>query len=276
MTAPHSAPISVVIPAHNEERFIEAAIRSVLDQTCPVAEIIVVADACTDRTATIAETLGTVVLRHANRNMSMGLNLGVKAATQPFIAFLDADDYWHPEKIQCQWQGLSDFPAAALSFCDASMVIDDVIAPPPRHLESRWAGVSLAERQDRLSFIERVSGQFLIDFFLATAAAVVRRDVFAELGGFDESLLFGQTLEFFARALARHSMIFVERPLAFYRRHDRNHTNKLEQYRPVYISIINRMLKHPEIYPPGAGAAFRERFKRDFHSFERGLARAKR
>jgi len=266
------APVSVVIPAHNEERFIAEAIRSVHAQTLKVAEIIVVADDCTDRTASIAADLGASVLHHANHNMAAGLNIGVKAATQPWVAFLDADDYWDKGKIAYQWKAITDFPAASLTFCDVSMILhEEIVRNSRRQTTERWKTVEKVERKGAARFIPQVQGDFLLNFFVATPAVIMRREIFQELGCFDESLLFGQTLEFFARVLARHSLVFVEKSLVFHRRHDRNHTRKLEAYWPAYISIIERMLKHPELYPPGAGVAYRDRLKRDFHQFERGL-----
>ena len=70
------APISVVIPAHNAERFLAEALQSVQAQTIKPAEIIVVADACTDRTPQIATDFGAIVLEQNRRNMAAGLNLG--------------------------------------------------------------------------------------------------------------------------------------------------------------------------------------------------------
>jgi glycosyltransferase involved in cell wall biosynthesis len=269
-------PISVVIPAHNEESFIEEAIRSVHNQTLKVSEILVVADDCTDRTADIAQKLGATVLDHSNRNMAIGLNMAVKSTNQPWIAFLDADDYWHTEKIAYQWKAITDYPAAALVFCDLSMILNDEIILSSRKCASeRWDNLENVVRKGSSRFAEQVHGDFLLNFFLATPTVMVRREVFPVVGFFDESLPFGQTLEFFARVLAHHSLVFVEKPLVFHRRHDRNHTNNLEEYWPTYISVIDRMLKYPEFYPPGTGEVFRERLKRDFHQFERGLLKEK-
>jgi glycosyltransferase involved in cell wall biosynthesis len=270
------APISVVIPAHNEERFIEKAIRSVHDQTLKVSELIIVADDCTDRTTEIAEKLGATVLNHSRRNMSAGLNIGVKKASQPWIAFLDGDDYWHKEKIEYQWKAIADFPAAALVFCDLSMVLNNkIVSNTPSTTQERWRQLENVKRKGRSRFVKQVDGNFLLNFFIATPTVVLRREVFSEIGSFDESLLFGQTMEFFARALARYPLAFVEKRLAYHRRHEQNHTRNLEAYWPAHISIINRMLKHPEQYPTGAGEAYRARLKRDFHQFERGLLKQK-
>ena len=105
------APISVVIPAYNAESFLEGAIRSVRAQTLKVAEIIVVADDCTDRTPQIAAELGATVLEQKRRNMAAGLNVGVNASSQPWIALLDTDDFWDTDKIALQWKANDASPA---------------------------------------------------------------------------------------------------------------------------------------------------------------------
>jgi glycosyltransferase involved in cell wall biosynthesis len=271
---PIPAPISVVIPAHNAEKFLEEAIRSVHAQTLKVAEIIVVADDCTDRTPRIAANLGTTVIKLKRRNMAAGLNLGVKACSQPWIALLDADDFWKKDKIALQWKAIDACPAAAIVSCDLVMVFDDKVTTlPKRYLRKRWNNLEKVAISDHCYFLKRVEGDFLTRFFIATPTVILRRDVFSNVGLFDESLLFGQTLEFFARVLARFPLAFVARPLVYQRVHDRNHTRNFAGYWTSYISIVDRMLKNPDIYPNGAGEAYRKRLKRDFHLTERALAR---
>jgi glycosyltransferase involved in cell wall biosynthesis len=270
------APISVVIPAHNAEDFLEEAIRSVHAQTLQPAEIIVIADDCTDRTPQIAAELGATVLEQKRRNMAAGLNLGVSASIQPWIALLDADDIWDKRKLALQWKAIKDCPDAALISCDRSILVDKKVTPPSRrYMRERWMDLKNLTVKDNCYYVEIVNGDFLALVSIGTPTVILRRDVFSTVGSFDESLLYGQTLEFFARVLARYPLAFVARPLVYERRHDRNHTNNLQGYWPVYISIIDRMLKNPKLYPKGAGKAYRERLKEQFYHFERALARGK-
>jgi len=102
---------------------------------------------------------------------------------------------------------------------------------------------------------------------------LLRRDVFSIVGNFDESLIYGQTRELFARVMARFPVAFVERPLVYVRVHSANHSRNVEAGWLFYLSIIERMLKNPDMYPKGAGKALRESLKRDFHHNERVLAR---
>jgi glycosyltransferase involved in cell wall biosynthesis len=269
------APISVVIPAYNAEDFLEEAIRSVHAQTLQPAEIIVIADDCTDRTPQIAAELGAMVLEQQRRNMAAGLNLGVRASTQPWIALLDADDVWDKRKLAFQWKAIKNCPAAALISCDISILVDKKVTPffPRRQVRERWKDLNSLTVNDNCHYLENVPGEFLPLFNMHTTTVMLRRDVFPSVGFFDEDLIFGQTLELFARVVARYPLAYVERPLVYHRRHDRNHTRNPGAFWPMYISIINRMLKNPDLYPKGAGKAYRERLKEQFYHFERAIAR---
>lgn len=271
------APISVVIPAHNEEQFLAEAIASVQAQTLQPAEIIVIADASTDRTAQIAAKLGAIVLEQNRRNMAAGLNLGVNASRQPWIALLDADDVWDKRKLALQWKALENFPDAAFVSCDFSILVDRKVQPSlsSRQMRDRWKGLEYHTVSDRCHYLEKVRGDFLANFDIGTPTVMLRRDVFARAGHFDEELIFLQALELFARVLAIFPMAHVEEPLVHYRRHDGNHSRSPEGYWPTYFSIVNRMLKQPDRYPEQAGQAYRERLKAQFHHFERTIASGK-
>ena len=116
------APISVVIPCYRCGATIDRAVASVLAQSLPVAEIILVDDASGDDTLEILtgirERCGSELIRivEASTNCGPGeaRNLGWAEALQPWIAFLDADDAWHPEKVEIQYRWLLDHPDAVL------------------------------------------------------------------------------------------------------------------------------------------------------------------
>jgi glycosyltransferase involved in cell wall biosynthesis len=100
-------PISVVIPAYQAEAWVADAIASVRAQTRLPEEIIVVDDGSIDATGDIARVLGVTVLSQSNRGVAAARNTGIVNATQPWIALLDADDLWRPEKLAAQWEAVS-------------------------------------------------------------------------------------------------------------------------------------------------------------------------
>ncbi len=105
--------ISAVIPAYNAEDTIARALRSVVNQTHPVDEIIVVDDGSTDRTAEIVQEQfpQVICIRQENAGVSATRNRGAEAASGEWIAFLDSDDEWLPEKIERQKAVIEGHPA---------------------------------------------------------------------------------------------------------------------------------------------------------------------
>ena len=113
MTGPS---VSVIIPAYRAEHTIRRAIDSVLGQTVPAREIIVVDDGSPDNQAAIVEQYGhpVVLLRQANGHTAAARNTGIKYARSDFIAFLDADDYWAPHKLERQLELFAVHPSVGV------------------------------------------------------------------------------------------------------------------------------------------------------------------
>jgi len=108
--------VSVVIPAYNAANTLGRAIDSVLNQTVPVHEIIVVDDGSSDRTNEVARRYGPAVnlIEQANSRTAAARNRGIEAASGAFIAFLDADDFWEPEKTERQLAVFAKHPNVAV------------------------------------------------------------------------------------------------------------------------------------------------------------------
>ncbi|NMC21488.1 MAG: glycosyltransferase family 2 protein, partial [Thermogutta sp.] len=105
--------VSVVIPVWNAARYLPETLQSVLRQTRPPEEIVVVDDGSTDDSAAVAEGFGPTVrvLRQENRGESAARNRGIEASHGDWIAFLDADDLWHPDKLARQLAAVRADPA---------------------------------------------------------------------------------------------------------------------------------------------------------------------
>ena len=110
--------VSCIIPVFNAERFLDEAVRSALAQTYPALEIIVVNDGSTDGSeAVLAKYQSRVAcILQPNRGEAAARNTGVRAARGEFVAFLDADDMWEPEKIGCQVARWHELPVIDLCF----------------------------------------------------------------------------------------------------------------------------------------------------------------
>lgn len=119
--------ISVVIPAYNAAPWIGRAIQSVVDQTFRLVEIIVVDDGSNDSTADVVATFNGKVkyIRQSNAGPAKARNTGIAAASGDWLAFLDADDWWMPNKVEEQHRKLRESPDAILVYTSLRMIAED-------------------------------------------------------------------------------------------------------------------------------------------------------
>ncbi|MBC7104582.1 MAG: glycosyltransferase family 2 protein, partial [Firmicutes bacterium] len=175
--------VSVVITAYNAAGFLERAVTSVLGQTVPVSEVVVVDDASEDETPAVAGALARgharvrYVRREENGGASAARNEGVRRARGAWIAFLDADDAWLPEKLERQFAALERNPRAAWAYCDGWHA-DAALRPTPHRLSH---GLGCASE----GWIYR---HLLAGEFVWPSTTIFRREVFAAVGLFDEDL----------------------------------------------------------------------------------------
>jgi glycosyltransferase involved in cell wall biosynthesis len=269
------APISVVIPALNAERFLAEAIRSVQAQTMSVSEIIVVDNGSTDRTAQIASELGAVVVAEGKRGLSRARNAGIRASSQEWIALLDSDDLWDARKLESQWAAIRACPEAGLIASYFRVIEgDSVILENTEEVSAgRWAGYQgRVVVNDECSYFPRVEQDFFPRFLPSCSDALVRRDVFSAVGLFDEGVLYNEDFEFFLRVLARFPLAIVEKTLISCRRHEGKHSFNLDGMRESLFTVVNYMLQHPDKYPAGAPQVYRDRIKKNFLITEQALA----
>jgi glycosyltransferase involved in cell wall biosynthesis len=180
----HAAPaISCVIPAYNAAAYLGEAIESVLGQTLPPRRVVVVDDGSTDGTADVAARYGprVLVLRQANEGRASACNVGLEAARGDFVAFLDADDLWHPQKLERQVERFRQGPE--LGYC--LTLIQNFVSP---ELAGRADGLDPALFQPRPGFV------------LPTLLA--RRGLFDQVGGFRPELRHAHDTDWFLRARA--------------------------------------------------------------------------
>jgi glycosyltransferase involved in cell wall biosynthesis len=268
-----SLPVSVVIPALNAERFIGEAIESVHAQTLKVSEIIVVDNGSTDRTAQLASKLGAKVVLEEQRGLSRARNAGIRCCSQAWIALLDSDDLWDAEKLELQWAAVQTHPDAGVVACYFRVIEDGlVIADHTVEVaEERWDGYHGRVLDGDCSYFPKIGQDFFPRFLPSCSDALLRRDVFATVGLFDESVLHNEDFEFFMRVLARYPLAIVEKTLISCRRHERKHSLNLEGMRKSLFSVVNYMLQHPEKYPAGGPQVYRDLIKKNFLTVERAL-----
>ena len=208
--------VSVVIPNYNYATYVREAINSVLAQTYPNIEIIVVDDGSSDDSRTTIASYGDKIIGifQQNQGVSATRNNGVKASRGKYVAFLDADDVWLPRKIELQMAKFRDDPALGM----VHVAVDEVDS----------SGRILAQKLNGLE------GRRTDAFFMLTAECVfgggsgivVPRRVFDEVGGFDTRLSTSADWDLFCRISSLYAVGFVPEILLKYRVHNSNmHAN---------------------------------------------------
>ncbi len=192
--------VSVVIPAFNRAALLPRALDSLRVQTHPPDEVIVVDDGSTDGTAErIARRYPECRwLRQPNRGVSAARNLGIRAARNPWIALLDSDDAWLPDKLAAQAALVAREPATLLCHTEELWVRNGVRVNPMR--KHRKSGGWIFRRCLPLCVI-------------SPSSALVHRDLFEQVGLFDESLPACEDYDMWLRVCARHPVAFEDRPL---------------------------------------------------------------
>ena len=182
---------SVVIPLYNKEHYIEATIRSVLNQTCQDFEVLVVDDGSRDKSLALArkfECDKVRIIPQENQGVSVARNTGILNAKGEFIAFLDADDEWRPEYLATINELTDKYPesaifvtAYAVNMGNGKINYSTRLEPETGCLPSYW--LTLAKGYD----------------FVWTSATVMRRDVLIRAGLFKPGEKIGQDLDMWAR-----------------------------------------------------------------------------
>ena len=215
--------ISVLIPVYNCDRYLAEAIQSVLDQTYPAHEIIVVDDGSTDESAAIARQFPQVtLLTQPNQGEGAARNLGVQHATGDWIAFLDADDRWRSDKLAKQVQICSADESIAIIFTHIQQFISPELPP---------------ETQAKLHCpTAPMAGQI-------PSTAMIRRSSFAKIGDFNPEFKIGTFIDWIARATeANLDMITLPETFVERRIHTTNMGIQLRNSRQDYLQVVKAAL----------------------------------
>ncbi|HEX8362149.1 MAG TPA: glycosyltransferase [Longimicrobium sp.] len=228
--------ISVVIPSYNRAPLITATVESILAQTLPPTEVIVVDDGSSDDTAAVCARLPVRYVPQANTGLPGARNRGIREARGEWIAFCDSDDLWHPRKLELQMAALAAFPGAGWSVTGCDLIDPDGAAvttdgsgmarsfpvfqetgvSPRDHLartlEERTAAGATVMGGDAYGLL--FEGNFGLP-----SSALVARELIGETGPFDEYFRWAEDTEFFHRVSARSAVAVVLDPLVLYRVH---------------------------------------------------------
>jgi len=198
--------VSVVLATYNGARFLEEAVRSVLDQTFTDLELIVVDDGSTDRTAELVERLSADPrLRYVyqvNGGQPNADNHGIRLSRGRFIAFIDADDVWLREKLERQLARFDADERIGVVYCPTICIDEN-----GREVES-WS----IQRHSG-----RVTDRLFVENFVPFSSSIVRRACFERLGGFDEELAQAYDYDLWLRLSTAYEFADCPEPMVRYR-----------------------------------------------------------
>jgi len=182
--------VSVIIPLYNQKQFIGDAINSLLNQTYPIIEIIVVNDGSTDNPLPILEEYKDkiVLINQKNMGLAGARNTGIKYSSGEYIQFLDADDFLNKDKIKLQLD-LAEMQNATVCYCEIAQYDND-----SKHSYLRYIG----EVKDMFSCLYN----FWLPYPLPVHSLLLKREIFKKFGLFDEELKACEDRHFLSRIAA--------------------------------------------------------------------------
>jgi GT2 family glycosyltransferase len=195
--------VSVIIPTYNRRDFVREAITSVLAQTYRDFELLVIDDGSDDDTAAVVQEFdGVRYVFQANRGVSAARNRGVALSNGELLAFLDSDDLWQPRKLAHQVAFFTACPPARICQTEEIWLRHGVRVNP--HNKHRKVGGDIFARSLQLCLV-------------SPSAVMLRRELLAQVGGFDESLPACEDYDLWLRIAATEPVHLLATPLVIKR-----------------------------------------------------------
>jgi hypothetical protein len=220
---PQPTKVSTVIPCYNAAPWLRAALESVLDQSRPVAEVIVVDDCSTDASPSIAAEYPVRLLRtDTNRGHAGARNLALRAASHDLVAWLDADDYWDRHHCAVVVSLLEENADAAVAFSAVRLV---------------GARTDLWRRPAPCAGPSQVVWECFNGTIVPACSAVTRRQAALDIGGFREETRTAPDFDFWIRMALRYRFVWTQQATANYRWHEHQISrDPMAQLRSIYRS----------------------------------------
>lgn len=226
--------VSAIITAYNSESFVENAILSVLKQSLPVDEIVVVDDGSSDNTAAVVANFldkGVKYLYQENKGPGAARNLGIRETSGAFLAFLDADDTWLENKNEIQMNYLALHP-------QVSMVSG-----------LRWRSDGSGSPYRIMGQVPKSSEQLKRDILIHNlvgnpSMVTVRREVIEDVGAFNADIRWGQDWELWIRIVSQYEVKILPEPVIVYLIHSKN-LSKMKRRKALssYWNISRRAIQ---------------------------------
>jgi glycosyltransferase involved in cell wall biosynthesis len=212
--------VSVIIPVYNGERYLAETIESVIAQTEMNWELIAVNDGSTDNSLTILEEYikkipeRIKVITVENRGVSSARNTAVAAARGTYVAFLDQDDLWAPQKLQRQIEMFSRDKNLGISYTNTTIINEN--------------GSVIRENVQKFSVKHRgkIFEYLMFENFIGISSVMLPKELYIGIGGFDPRFSLAEDYDFLLKVTQESSVNYIDEPLLLYREHDESGTHK--------------------------------------------------
>lgn len=236
--------VSVCVPAYNEEEYLPVTIESVLDQTFEDFELVVADDGSTDGTRDVVESYAedddrVEYVYQENAGVATAQNTAIEHASGQFVAILEADDLWEPQKLERHVEVMTE-TGADMTHSDAYVVDGDgnvtgthfEDGPPPR-------------QDDRETFLR----ELFYRNFVCTPTVVIRNSVIGDRP-FDESYDQSHDHDLWVRIAAEHDVRYIDEPLARKRFHGGNLSGNYENATEMREKFVETTVeRYPQLRP---------------------------
>lgn len=224
--------MTVVIPVYNMEKYVEEAVESVLRQTFRDFEVVVVDDGSTDRTPEVLRRYGSEirVIRQMNAGGAAALNAGISEARGTWMAWLSADDVWEPRKLEREVEFISSHPEVALVYTDYTY-----IDARGRYLSREHFPCPQGRTAVILKLIRRC--------FINGSSTLIRRDVFEQIGMYDEADRLTPDWDLWLRIALRYPIAHVPEPLVRYRIHGEQTSTRSDRMERSAKRVVSRNVR---------------------------------
>ena len=229
--------VSVIIPCYNAEQSITGTLLSVLLQNHQNFEVIVVDDGSTDGSEAAIEHImenasnGNKIklISQNNQGVSVARNQGVANSSGNYLAFLDADDLWHHEKLSTHLHYMNNHPQVGVSFARVQFMNSE------GKVLQRTSSLPLGKQDAAAMFAENPT--------TTTSNLFMRRSVFEQAGGFDETMQFAEDQEFLIRILheTEYEVTGIDPVLTYYRASENGLSSKLPEMEAGWLHMVSRV-----------------------------------
>lgn len=268
----NSATFSVIVPVYNCQDFIAQTIESILMQTYPAFEIIAVNDGSTDNSLQLLEQFAEkiTIIDKPNGGVSSARNAGIVKATGDWIAFLDGDDVWMPQKLELTHQAIQANPQSVVVYSEFSpwKANNDGHFPAPEN--SYRKDLTLECQESRSGWMYHME---LLTNWVLTSTAVVKRQTLTRAGLFDQDLMIAEDWDLILRLSRIGPFYKIAHPLTLYRITPDSLTKTVKPKDYANDVIQSAILKYGYASPDGQVVDSQSFRKRAFtRYFDYGLA----